>query len=674
MKSSLTRQMFVTLLSSFLVLITVMVTILIVYFQYFYEEEKIKRVVDNINTFAIDYEDSEWDQNQLYQNVSNFNYRNSMDLWVYNSSEGQSIYYDVENAMLPESESYYYLTVTKDGIYYDFMLDREEYLALRSSNKLKNIEGIYLEGYVDDYNFLIVEKIDNIYLDSSKRMQEGIDMTNMKSFEGEVVLLTAQEIFDVDYNQLFANNFSMSSSIFLNEYTDETNSDAILSKEMSGDENGSNKKKEDTGTIEDALESVEVSENEVEQPKSDEGDDLETSMNTSTVFSVTLDEQYLNQDSKVIEGDIDSVHYVISGIPYTDYRQVVFTKTVDIGENVVEYYATLSLQPVSELLDVIITYVPYYILIALIMSILISSYYSQRVSKPIVHITKVANKMADMELDVELAINRRDELGELSGSLNVMAFQLKEAMDELVRKNKQLERDVEIKQAQEEARKTFVANASHELKTPLGIVKSYAEAIADGVKKEKQDYYMDVIMDEIEHMNTLILEMLQLSKFDAKTMIYNNEILDVGDMIENVITSSKQVIDERGLSVDLKLPMAKVLGDDSSIYQVISNLVGNAIKYANENSTIRIEAISKSNHCMFYFYNDAQLFTEMQMEKIWNRFYKVDESHNRQVKGHGLGLAIVKTILDEHETEYGVYNTRKGVCFYFSLPLTSENE
>ncbi len=645
MKSSLTRQMFVMLLSSFLVLISVMVTILLVYFQYFYEEEKIKRVVDNINNFAEEYEASDWDQNQLYQNVSNFNYKNSMDLWVYNSSDydfgGQSIYNDVERAMMPESGSYYYLTVSNNGMYYDFMLDRDEYLTLRSTNKLKNIDGIYLEGYVDDYNFLIVEQIDNIYLDSSRRMQEGVDVANLHSFEGQVVLITAQEIFDVDYDQLYAGNYG----------TDE-------------------------GFALDDSYSVFVESDQEDSPQEEESEmaltkesDVETSLNSSTVFSLTLDDQYLNVEPDIIEGDIDEVHYIISEIPYTEYRQVVFTKSMEDEDHVIEYYATLSLQPVSELLDVIITYVPYYVMIALLMAVLISVFYSKRVSKPIVSITKAANQIADMELDVELVIDRRDELGELSGSLNIMAFRLKQAMDELVSKNHQLERDVEIKLAQEEARKAFVANASHELKTPLGIVKSYAEAIADGVKKEKQDYYMDVIMDEIEHMNALILEMLQLSKFDAKSMVYNQEVIDIGDMIENVMTSLNQTLDDRGLTIDLKLPMAKVIGDDASLYQVVSNLVGNAVKYAARGSEIRIESISKGSHCVFYFYNDAARFTDTQMEKIWDRFYKVDESHSRDVKGHGLGLAIVKTILDEHDSEYGVYNTRKGVCFYFSLPL-----
>jgi len=325
------------------------------------------------------------------------------------------------------------------------------------------------------------------------------------------------------------------------------------------------------------------------------------------------------------------------------------------------------MQPVNEIVDIMISYIPHLIILALALAGILALSYSRSVSKPVVEITEVASNMANMDLDNLSHINREDELGKLSSALNTLATNLKLTMEELVERNKQLAYDFKIKQKQEEARKAFVANASHELKTPLGVIKSYTEAIKDGVKKEKQAYYMDVILDEIDHMDHLILDMLSLSRFDAQAVGYQCDTFEIGELVDSTLSCFVGKIHERSLFITIKKPLGLVQGDKEKINQVIINLLHNSIKYATEHTTIRVDSIIKKGKTKIYFYNECPPFTNEQLLHIWDRFYKIDESHTRSNEGNGLGLAIVKSILEGQGSSFGVYNTLKGVCFYFDL-------
>ncbi|GMQ58315.1 HAMP domain-containing sensor histidine kinase [Vallitalea sediminicola] len=367
----------------------------------------------------------------------------------------------------------------------------------------------------------------------------------------------------------------------------------------------------------------------------------------------------------------DDVYYLINEMPFINVKQVNFIKTIEMGNGKnTDINATASLQPVGEVMSILSDYYIIFYLLAIVISLVIAWIYSRSISYPLLRLTKVADKMAGMDFSVKSNHNSDDELGVLSNSLNILSTNLDESLTDLKEANKQLVVDMEKEKQQEKVRKEFVANISHELKTPLGIIKGFAEGIKDGIKKEKTDYYLEVILDEIEKMNTLILDMLELSKFEAGK-IEDKEDFDIIKLIDKAVTLLELPIRDKELRVDIKGDFTKVYGVKFQIDQVIMNLISNAVKYCTNKTNIIItgEIIDGNNY--IYIYNEGNSLTKEELESIWLRFYKIDKSHNRESGGTGLGLAIVKAILDGHGSDYGVINKQNGVEFYFNIKTTN---
>jgi signal transduction histidine kinase len=367
-------------------------------------------------------------------------------------------------------------------------------------------------------------------------------------------------------------------------------------------------------------------------------------------------------------GTKNGVTYTISSLPYTDYKQVSFTKqsTLKNGE-VKTTNVNLSLQSVDEVMNFILRFFPYLLAATLLLSILMAILYSRTISKPIVNITNIANRMASMELGISSEVLRRDELGDLSVSLNTLSSNLQKALGDLNHAHEQLKADYEHELRQEKARKEFVANVSHELKTPLGIIKGFSEGIRDGVKAEKKEYYIDVILEEITRMDEMILEMLEISKFDAGAITYRKKEMDVKRLIENTIRIFGHRAEDKQVTFTVQGEFDLCIADEPKIERVLNNLIGNAVSYCNPDSLITIRGSKKEDSLNISIENDCLLMSEEVLGKVWDRFYKADTSHNRDKEGTGLGLAITKSILEGHGCNYGVANTERGVRFYFEL-------
>lgn len=377
---------------------------------------------------------------------------------------------------------------------------------------------------------------------------------------------------------------------------------------------------------------------------------------------------FANTEDLTLQYNIkDDVYYLINDMPFINVKQVNFVKTIDMDNGKqTSINATASLQPVGEVMSILSDYYIIFYILAIIISLVIAWIYSKSISNPLLKLTKVADKMAGMDFSIKSTHSSDDELGVLSNSLNILSTNLDEALTDVKEANKQLVIDMEKEKQQEKVRREFVANISHELKTPLGIIKGFAEGIKDGIKKEKTDYYLEVILDEIEKMNTLILDMLELSKFETGK-IEDKEEFEIIKLINKAVTLLEIPISDKKLKIDIKGDFTNVYGVKFQIDQVIMNLISNAVKYCTNNTTIIItgEIIDHTNY--IYIYNEGNSLTKEELESIWLRFYKIDKSHNRQSGGTGLGLAIVKAILDGHGSDYGVINKQNGVEFYFNI-------
>jgi signal transduction histidine kinase len=284
--------------------------------------------------------------------------------------------------------------------------------------------------------------------------------------------------------------------------------------------------------------------------------------------------------------------------------------------------------------------------------------------------------MSSMDFNEKCAVEREDEIGSLAKTLNFLSENLSNALSDLKEKNKKLELDIEKERQLEKLRKDFIAGVSHELKTPIGIIEGYAEGLKDNVVEgEAREIYLDIIIDEAKKMNSLVMDMLELSRLEAgKTKLNINEF-DLKELFEKVALKNQVDISNNNLTLirNFSLNNYSVLGDSFKIEQVLTNFLTNAIKYTNNGEKIIVDIVEKKEHLYFSIENTGAFIPENELSNIWSQFYKIDKARNRSARSTGLGLAIVKNLLTLHNSDFGVMNTKEGVKFYFSLKKTPVN-
>lgn len=270
---------------------------------------------------------------------------------------------------------------------------------------------------------------------------------------------------------------------------------------------------------------------------------------------------------------------------------------------------------------------------------------------PLRKITEAAKQYASGNLDYEIPVNSQDEIGYLSASLNYMSTHLKDM---------------------EDYQKKFVANVSHDFRSPLTSIKGYIEAIADGtIPVELQGKYLNIILFETERLTDLTRDLLTLNEFDTKDLLLNKESFDLHEMMKQVAASFEGTCTSRKISIELLFAsrMLYVHADRSKIQQVLYNLLDNAIKFSNPQSTVTIETTERGEKIFTSVRDYGIGIPKEDLSKIWERFYKSDLSRGKDKKGTGLGLAIVREIIQAHNENINVISTEGvGTEFIFSLP------
>jgi two-component system sensor histidine kinase VanS len=334
-------------------------------------------------------------------------------------------------------------------------------------------------------------------------------------------------------------------------------------------------------------------------------------------------------------------------------------------------FVMTSLQPVGEAVGILKQYFVYLAPIIVALVVILSMIYSRIVSRPLVMLSRSAARLAKLDFTEQPEIHSKDEFGELSRNMIALSRNLDTTLNELTRANVKLQEDVEEKQRAEKLRKELIANISHELKTPLGIVKGFAEGLQDGVASEKSNRYLSHIVNETDRMNALIMDMLELSKFEAKVIRLQPRSISLIALIQNVTDSFSQLLESKHLQFRINTEEEEELlvkADSRRIEQVVLNLLSNAIQHAVENSVITIGIKRTSpGKVTSVIENIGPPIAEEDLSRIWDHFYRAERSRDRKSGGTGLGLAIVKHILNLHESDFGVVNTTQGVAFSFTL-------
>lgn len=286
--------------------------------------------------------------------------------------------------------------------------------------------------------------------------------------------------------------------------------------------------------------------------------------------------------------------------------------------------------------------------LSLTIIVIISIICSYMIVKPIKKIDKVAKQIANNDFDVTLSIKHRDELGSLSNSINTMSTNLKETIDKLRDEIEQVKR-LEV------MRKEFIANFTHEIKTPLAIINGYSELIEETKDEQEIEKYVHIIDEETKKINRLVYAMLNLSKLESNLVILKIESIDIEDMVTKVIDSYEVLLKEKEVLIDFKSTTPTIDGDREQLETVITNFMSNAMYHVNIGGKIYITI----DEHMFSIENEGPIIEEQRLVSIWDTF----QTGNKQ--GTGLGLSICRSILELHQYEYGVENTDKGVKFYF---------
>ena len=311
----------------------------------------------------------------------------------------------------------------------------------------------------------------------------------------------------------------------------------------------------------------------------------------------------------------------------------------------------LAVMDESEIMQVWRSFIGMFLMtsaIILLISFLASSVTSMRQIKPITDMVQATRAYAAGDFDVRIPeLDRSDEIGELAQSFNAMADSLAET---------------------ERQRRDFIANVSHELKTPMTTIAGYTDGILDGtIPPERERHYLQIISDESRRLSRLVRRMLDISQIQSKEM--KKEDFDICEVMRIALLSMEQKINDRGLDVETNIPddPTMVQGDRDLITQVIYNLLENAAKFAREGSTLYLGVAMMDGKARVTVRNVGDTIPAEELPLLFERFHKSDKSRSEDKDGYGLGLYIVKTILQQHKEEINVTSEDGVTTFTFSL-------
>lgn len=388
----------------------------------------------------------------------------------------------------------------------------------------------------------------------------------------------------------------------------------------------------------------------------------------------------LNELSSIVDSSKNAINII-----YKE-EEIVIRKISDTNNNMnyilltgtlcndYKLYIRIPVVPIEESVQISNKALIFIGAITILISAFIASYVSRKFTDPIVQLNDITKKMAKLDFEQKYRINDSDdEINELGRNINTMSDKLEATIKQLRETNSELEKDIEEKSKIDEMRKQFISDVSHELKTPIALIQGYAEGLIENVNTddESRKFYAEVILDESNKMDVLVKQLLELMKLEYGKREFTDEKFDVVELINEVIRKCNVMLEENHIQVifNEKEPIY-AYADDFYIEQVMTNYFTNAIKHAKEvngEKQIKITIQNVNDKIRVTVFNTGDKIPEEDLTRIWGRFYKVDDSRNRENSGSGIGLSIVRAIQNNYQNEYGVQNLSNGVKFYFDI-------
>lgn len=359
---------------------------------------------------------------------------------------------------------------------------------------------------------------------------------------------------------------------------------------------------------------------------------------------------------------------VAKGEVLTSALEVTFKDTDKI-------FALNITAPVSaghELTMAFLDLLPMLALVILLISSLGAFLCSRVLVKPVLEISSISSRMANLDMTWNCNVNQTDELGILADSLNTMSRKLDAAMKELESANQKLREDMEQMTHLSKQRRDFFAAASHELKTPITILKGQIESMILGIGRYKDTQKtLPETLKEVENMERLVKEILAISRIEMDGLTEKVELVSISVLLKKVLETLFPLAQEKDITIhqDISADFS-IWGNRFLLEKALHNIIGNAVRHSPAGAGIFI-TLSPSQ---LLIQNTGVTIPEEDLPVLFTPFYRVDKSHNKSTGGSGLGLYLVKTIMELHEMKYQIENMEDSVCFFiYPNPKLNQN-
>ncbi len=312
-----------------------------------------------------------------------------------------------------------------------------------------------------------------------------------------------------------------------------------------------------------------------------------------------------------------------------------------------------SLAPIDSTVKILTSQLIYVTIIVLLISVIIAFFISRKIASPLEKMNIQAKKLALGDFDIYFdETNDIEEIATLNKTLNYARCEMSRT---------------------DELRRDLMANVSHDLKTPLTMIKAYAEMVRDLTykNKEKREKNLNTIIEEVDRLNLLVNDILSLSSLESNAVNLKLETFSLNELITTILNRYQIfTTTEEYTFIFNEKEEIYIEADKQKIEQVIYNLINNAINYTGDDKKVFIEYKIDNKFITLKIKDTGKGISKNDIKNIWDKYYKKDKNHQRNVIGTGLGLSIVKNILEKHEFNYGVESTKnKGTCFYFQMPI-----
>ena len=373
-------------------------------------------------------------------------------------------------------------------------------------------------------------------------------------------------------------------------------------------------------------------------------------------------------DTDVLRRDKNG-NYVISQ-SHDRFQKTDFLELWGKLDNGEFYIVRCPLESIAESAAISNQFYIYIGLVVILVSAVIIWLVTRKMVKPVQELTALSERMANLDFNAKYTSGGKDEIGELGQNFNIMSGKLEKAISELKSANLKLKKDIEERMQLDEMRTEFLSNVSHELKTPIALIQGYAEGLKDNISDdaESREFYCDVIIDESAKMNRMVRQLLDLNQLEFGNDQLSMERFDLAELIRGVLQASHILIEQKEAKIlfDQSEPVP-VWGDEFKIEEVVTNYLTNALNHLEGDKVIEITCREWNGIVTTTVFNTGQPIPDEDIDRIWDKFFKVDKARTREYGGSGIGLSIVKAIMDSHQQKCWEKNYENGVAFSFTL-------